>query len=414
MQKLTKAFVVKVPFEQSGQKFYRDSELKGFGLRVGKSAKVYIAESKLHGKTIRSTIARHNVITVDEARTKAKKILAEISEGKNPHDVEKARKAKLVTLAEVLESYIALRTNLKPSSIQDYRQTMTAHLGDWLNKPIIEITKDMIEARFRKLSKASPSRANKTMRNLRAILNYAIVKYEDNNGESFLRQNPVNRLTQLRAWHREQRRSTLIKHYDLAPWYKAVMNLTNDSIAPNREVVRDFLLLLLFTGLRRSEAAKLTWNRVDLRGRTMIITDTKNHTDHTLPLTDFLYELLSTRKEHAQTPYVFPNETNTGHLVDPKKQIKKVVQESGVKFTCHDLRRTFITIAESLDISAYSLKRLLNHKMTNDVTAGYIITDVERLRIPMQKITDFTSGAFGVKETAIILPLYSKVGNYLK
>lgn len=411
MQKLTKAFVEKLPFEPSGQRFYRDTDLKGFGLRVSKTVKVYIAESKLHGKTIRATIARHNVVTVDEARTRAKKLLAEISEGKNPHDVEKARKAKLVTLAEVLESYIELRTNLKPSSIQDYRQTLSVYLGDWLNKPIIEITKDMIEARFRKLSKVSPSRANKTMRNLRAILNYAIVKYEDNNGDSFLRQNPVSRLTQLRAWHREQRRSTLIKHYDLAPWYQAVINLTNDSVAPNREVVRDFLLLLLFTGLRRSEAAKLTWNRVDLRDRTLIITDTKNHTDHTLPLTDFLYDLLSRRKENTQTQYVFPNETNTGHLVDPKKQIKNVVNESGVKFTCHDLRRTFITIAESLDISAYSLKRLLNHKMTNDVTAGYIITDVERLRAPMQKITDYIVICIGMKEKGTVIQFQKIIGS---
>jgi len=33
------------------------------------------------------------------------------------------------------------------------------------------------------------------------------------------------------------------------------------------------------------------------------------------------------------------------------------------------------------------LKRLANHKTTTDVTAGYIIADVERLRQPMQKIT---------------------------
>ena len=40
--------------------------------------------------------------------------------------------------------------------------------------------------------------------------------------------------------------------------------------------------------------------------------------------------------------------------------------------TLHDLRRTFITAAESLDISAYAVKRLVNHKMSWDVTAGYI------------------------------------------
>ena len=43
--------------------------------------------------------------------------------------------------------------------------------------------------------------------------------------------------------------------------------------------------------------------------------------------------------------------------------------------------RVYITIAESLDnISAYTLKRLLNHKSSNDVTCGYIILDIERLR----------------------------------
>jgi len=62
---------------------------------------------------------------------------------------------------------------------------------------------------------------------------------------------------------------------------------------------------------------------------------------------------------------------------------------SQVTFTLHGLRRTFITVAESLDISAYSVKRLVNPKMSNDVIAGYIIADVERLRAPMQKITGY-------------------------
>jgi len=405
LHKLTKSFIDKVSFEKSGQVLYRDSELLGFGLRVGKSAKVYFDEAKLHGKTIRKSISRHNVVSLDEARSQAKTYLAEISRGKNPHDEEKARKAKLVTLAEVLENYIEARGNLKPSTIQDYRHTFDFYLKDWVNKPAIEISKDMVELKFRQISKTSASQANKTMRNFRAVMNYAIMKYEDSNGDSIFRYNPVVRISQLRAWHRPVRKNTLIKHYDLAPWYQAVMNLSNDSIAPNREVVKDFLLLVLFTGLRRNEAAKLTWNRVDLKDKTIVIKDTKNHTDHTLPLTDFLYDLLTKRKEEAKTQYVFPNETNTGYLIDPKKQIANVVKESGVSFSTHDLRRTFITIAESLDISAYSLKRLLNHKMTNDVTAGYIITDVERLRAPMQKITNYILKCIGLKDNALVVPI---------
>lgn len=63
--------------------------------------------------------------------------------------------------------------------------------------------------------------------------------------------------------------------------------------------------------------------------------------------------------------------------------------EIACNFTLHDLRRPFITIAESLDIPSYALKRLVNHKMANDVTAGYIVAGVERLRQPMQNITDY-------------------------
>ncbi len=62
---------------------------------------------------------------------------------------------------------------------------------------------------------------------------------------------------------------------------------------------------------------------------------------------------------------------------------------SGVEFTFHDLRRTFITVAESLDISSYAIKRLVNHKNGNDVTEGYIVSNIDRLRAPMQRITDF-------------------------
>ena len=62
---------------------------------------------------------------------------------------------------------------------------------------------------------------------------------------------------------------------------------------------------------------------------------------------------------------------------------------SGVKFMTHGLRRrTFLPIGESLDVPHYTLKRLANHKFSGDVTGGYIQLTVDRLREPMQRITD--------------------------
>ncbi len=77
-----------------------------------------------------------------------------------------------------------------------------------------------------------------------------------------------------------------------------------------------------------------------------------------------------------------------------------MIEKSGITFSCHDLRRTFITIAESLDIPHYALKRLINHTDGGDVTAGFIVTEVERLRAPTERITDCIRERIGQRNTA--------------
>ena len=113
---------------------------------------------------------------------------------------------------------------------------------------------------------------------------------------------------------------------------------------------------------------------IDFNSKTLTVIETKNKSHHTLPTSDFIFSLLQARYNNAHTvinsKYVFPGNGAGGYLVEPRKQIAKVVKTSAIPFTLHDLRRTFITIAESLDISAYALKRLLNHQSNGDVTSG--------------------------------------------
>jgi len=208
---------------------------------------------------------------------------------------------------------------------------------------------------------------------------------------SIITDNPIKRISQTRAWYRVERRQTIIKAYDLYEWFKAVNALPDQSKGINREAVKDYLLLLILTGLRREEGLALKWCDVDFNAKTLTIPDPKNRQAHTLPLSTFLYNLLEARfKNNAdRSVFVFAGKGVKGYMDDPNKQMKLVIEKSKVVFTPHDLRRTFITVAESLDISAYALKRLANHKMANDVTAGYIIGDAERLREPMQRITDY-------------------------
>lgn len=389
--KLTKSIIDSIPYPDSGQVFYRDAELKGFGLRVGTGSKVYIAEGKVDGKTVRVTIGRHGVFTAEQARQEAKGILGMVAKGINPNDVAKTKKAKSVTLAEVYQAYCKARSSLKARTLYDYDRILNTYLADWKTKSLTDIGKDMIERKHREIGERSPAQANLTMRFVRALFNFAIGQYEDSAGNPIIAENPIKRLSQTRSWYRVDRRHTVIKAHQLPAWLHAVNNLVNDHTGRNREMIRDYLLLLLFTGLRREEGASLRWENVDLKDRSLTILDPKNRQPHVLPLTDFLHELLSRRHKETgkDSPYVFPGDGIKGYLNEPRKQMQRVTAESCVEFTLHDLRRTFITVAESLDISAYALKRLANHKMANDVTAGYIISDVERMRKTMQQITDF-------------------------
>lgn len=405
--KITKSVVDKLPIPQSiiknktVQKRYYDEIMKGFGVRVTSGGtRAFFIEKLVNRKLRRITIGRYPELTVEQARRQAQKLLGQIATGIDPIAQRKEEKTKSITLQEVFEAYLVARSELKPLTVMNYHSVMNCVLPDWRNKPLLEITKDMIAKRHREYGEKSKSRANCSMRFLRALFNFAAGAYEDYQGRSYILENPVKRLSHTRSWYRVDRKQTVIKPHQLPGWYQAVMEVKDERKTGKSSMLRDYFLLLLFTGLRREEAIQLTWDRVDFKDKTITITDTKNHCIHVLPLSDYLFDLLKARKlaSDPNDKFVFPGNGKTGYNVEPRKVMKKIIESSGVVFTLHDLRRTFITVAESLDISAYALKRLLNHKMKTDVTAGYIIMDVERLRKPMQQITNQLLKLIGLKK----------------
>ncbi len=404
--KINKTFVEKaeVPVGKD-QVFYRDSELKGFALRVtAAGTKSFVVEKNIGNKIRRITLGKYGALTAEQARKEAQKTIGQIATGIDPIAEKQGMKINNMTLNDVFNDYKKARKSLKHNTLYNYERVLNVAFAGWGNKSFLSITKDKVAKHHEKLGKESgEAYANLAMRLLRALFNFAAGQYEDAQGRSLVIENPVKRLSQTRAWYRVERRQTFIKAHELAPWYAGVQRLEN-------ETLRDYLLLIILTGLRRQEAATLRWDQVDLKAKTLTVLDTKNHESHTLPLSNYLYELLLSRSQKRSNEYVFSGAGAAGHIIEPRKQMANVTKFSGIHFTVHDLRRTFITIAEGLDISAYALKRLMNHKMSGDITAGYIVTDVERLRKPMQQITDYFLKCMGVQLSALVLEIQPQQG----
>ena len=395
---LNKTALDRLPAPKKGYRIHWDDKLAGFGVRVTTSgAKSFIFQKRINGKEKRITIGRFGELTAEQARKEAVKLAGQIATGGDPVADRAQKKLAGLTLGEALNAYIERRQTLKERTVKDMRYAFDYGLSDWMNKPMVRISPDMVVRRHREMGEKSHARANLTMRYLRSVFSFAMDEYTGADGKPIIEANPVKKLSTSRAWFRVERRQTVIKPYDLAAWWKAVEEQGNPTL-------RDYFRFVLLTGIRRKEAALLKWSEVDLKGRTFTILDPKNHHDHNLPLSDFLFEMLSRRKAETVSEYVFANDEGR-RPANVQKAQERIDKASGVAFCIHDLRRTFATIAESLDIPGYALKRLLNHANGADVTAGYIVASTERLRDPMQKITDYVLKAAGIKASADVVPL---------
>jgi len=372
----TQARIKALPIPDTGRVEYYDDEEKRLVCRVSNTGnKTYNVVKWAEGKVQRVTIGNADDVTTTEARKKAKSILSEINSGINPTQAKRKKAAELTKLGDMLERYITDK-ELKPYTIKNYRYKLKLGFGDWLNKPINSITKDMILKRHKQTSLKGNTTANTTMRVLRLTLNHAC-------NLEMIDENPASIISKAGLWHKNKRKDRVIPAIKLQAWQEAVEALPNQK-------AKVYLLMALYMGFRSTELLTLEWSHVDIKAKSIKLYDTKNGSNHQLPIPVAMMPYINSLQElTGGSKWVFASNDPDKHMTAPLKPIKAIIEACGVEFSPHDCRRTFATIAEAVNLPMSMIKRLMNHVTTNDVTGGYIVTEEETLRVAINKVADY-------------------------
>jgi integrase len=396
----TKRAIEQIQPPVTGRDTYRDEKVRGLELRVtAAGAKTFAVQRRVNGTPKRYTIGRFPEITVEQARKRAAEMLGEIAAGVDPSAARQAERYRTATVESTLVDYLASR-QLKPSTKRAYDEDLRHYLKDWLPRRLASISRQDVVDKHAGISEASEARANGAMRVLRALYNFARARYLDERGLPLYPTNPVQALSDERAWNKSRRKQTILMPYDFPAWWGATDELKRDHRPYVRNIGR-YLQALLLTGMRSGELAGITINKgarneddqempfYNQRAGIIELPDPKGGQPvfiHLRPMTQALIDDALKDAKGSTHPFR-PRNSDTPlaerHIAD---WIAWIDKRSGVRVTRHDLRRTFITVAEGLDISPYTIKRLVGHAIGNDVTGGYIISQRKRMLGALERI----------------------------
>ena len=170
----TKKKLCDIALPSKDRTYVYDQKINGLGLTVtAKGSKSFFVYRKIRGIPKRIMLGKFPDMTIEQARKAAIDLLSKIAGGKDPLEEKRAKRTSRLTLQKVFKDYLDTHNNLKPGTILDYKKAINGTFPDWLNKPLNNITEDMVLKRHKERGISSKARANNSMRVLRAIFNFS-------------------------------------------------------------------------------------------------------------------------------------------------------------------------------------------------------------------------------------------------
>lgn len=339
-------------------------------------------------------------MTVEQARKAAALALGEFASGANPAAARRAFKAE-PTLSEFFTEYGTRHGEKKrawAADVQRFRDYLQKPMG---GKKLSEIDRAMIAKVLHDAEKAGKSVA--TVRNIRALASGVFGKAVE---WGFLDYNPAQGV---KVAGKKVSRDRFLQADELPRFFAAV--------AEEDSTMRDFILLALLTGARRSNLCAMHWRELDLSAGVWRIPRTKNDEPQSVTLCPEAVAILEARKDSTGGGFVFPGTGRTGHIVEPKKAVMRVMARAGIPYgrdvdngvTLHDLRRTLGSWQARTGASLAIIGKSLNHK-SPQATAIYARLDLDPVRQSVNTATAAMLEAGGLKDAADVVTLPGRRG----
>lgn len=333
MPKLTKRFVDSLTAETSDVVHW-DDELRGFGIRVRSGGrKSYIVKSRCRGRQIKMTIGTHGSITVEQARTKARSIIADAKEGSDP-SAAYAKMRKSPTMKELgqrfLDDYVP--THCRKSTEREYRRSVELFINPKMGtRKVIDIDRSEI-AKFHHDLRDKPYQANRSLGVLSKMFNLAELWGIRPDGS-----NPCRHVKK----YKEVKHERFLSDAEYRQLGEALRKAEAERTETQSAI--DAVWLLMLTGCRLGEIMTLKWDYVDLDRKELRLPDSKTG-PKTIHLGSAAVERLKGIKKLEDNEFVITGKKEGGHLTDlqhPWRRIRKTAKLDGLRL--HDLRHSFAT-----------------------------------------------------------------------
>lgn len=390
----TKANIEALPIPEPGKRTtYQDIKTSGLQIRISSSgAKSFCVYRRIkNGNPERVTLGRYPDLGIEQARKKAMEINLLIAEGKSPADIKRGQKAEF-TFADLFADYLERHAKLKKKTWTEDESQYNLYLDKSLGKKRLSaITRQEIAQVHSNITKAGHApTANRVKALISSIFGWAI-------SAGLWHTNPATGIKN----NKEKSRDRFLQGDELPRFFKALAEEENDTI-------RDYFLMSLLTGARRSNVLAMQWSDINFDRREWRIPETKNGLPQTVTLSPEAIEVLRNRQSDAPNRYVFPGTGKSGHLVEPKKGWKRILERAGIEdLRIHDLRRTLGSWQAKTGASLSIIGKSLNHKSQN-TTAIYARLDLDPVRDSVNTATSAMLAAAGLKDSADIVNFHKK------